>query len=485
MIDSLDLLAGRRPGDRVVFEPAAGGVHSVRALRRLGAALSGQLHGSGKLLVLIVTGQSVDAIAAYVECLRLGHSVMLADGRLPQGKLHEMCDLFQPDAVVIAEVGADGPRIHSAQYHPGAPIGRSAVLLRRVRNAAPPPSAPLLLLSTSGSLGEFRFVCLTATNVASNASAVAQTLAVGPEDRGALSLSLAHSYGLSILNSHLMAGGAVVLPGTTPSSRAFWPMFDRARCTTFAGVPETYRILEAVGHPLPDLPTLRLATLAGGRMPEARVIRFAEMLAGRGKELAVMYGQTEATARITCHRGDEVLRAPRSAGTAIPGSSVAVTGPDGARCPDAETGEIVLTGPGVMLGYARARPDLDALPDRPPPELRTGDLGHLLHDRLYVTGRSARLAKPLGVRVSLDEVEEVFANHGPAAVVVDGDEVITAYVEHAPANYRPAYRAVLTAYRLPPAALRVTRIDAIPRTVTGKIAYAQLYTTRPGQEGQP
>jgi long-chain acyl-CoA synthetase len=477
MIDSLDLLSGRRPADDVIFEPSAGRVHSAAAMRHLGSVFARQLPGAGKRLVQLVAGRSVDMVAVYLECLRLGHAVILVDQRLSGERLCAVRDAFQPDVVVdsVADPAA-AARLSTAEYTLAAPVGRATVLVRRGRSPGPLPRTLAVMLATSGSLGGLRFVCLTFENLASNARAVGQVLGLRPDDRGALCLPLAYSYGLSILNSHLATGGAVVLLDGTPSSLAFWPLFDVARCTTFAGVPETYRILARIGHRLAAHPALRLATQAGGRMPEPLVLSTATALADAGKELAIMYGQTEATARIACQRGADVLRSPRSVGTVIPGSQIWTVGPDGTHCQDGETGEIILAGPGIMLGYTHGRGDLLTLPTEPLATLHTGDLGILRDSMLYIVGRRGRLAKPLGVRVQLDEVEAEFAALGPAAAVAGADEVVTVYVEGSARTYRSAYRAVLAAYALPPSAVRVTPIATIPRTLTGKVAYAQLRT---------
>jgi long-chain acyl-CoA synthetase len=477
MIDSLDLLSGRRPADDVIVEPSAGRVHSATAVRHLGSVFAGQLPGAGKCLVQLVADHSVDMVAVYLECLRLGHAVILVDQRLSGERLCAVRDAFQPDVVVdsAAEPAATA-RLSTAEYSLAASVGKATVLVRRDRSPAPLPPALAVMLATSGSLGNFRFVCLTFENLASNARAVGQVLGLRPDDRGALCLPLAYSYGLSVLNSHLATGGAVVLLDGAPSSLAFWRQFDATGCTTFAGVPETYRILAGIGHRIAAHPALRLATQAGGRMPEPLALSTAMTLADAGKELALMYGQTEATARITCQRGAEVLRSPGSVGTVIPGSRIWTAGPDGTRCPDGEAGEIILAGPGIMLGYACGRSDLLTLPPESPASLHTSDLGFLRDGRLYIVGRRGRLAKPLGVRVQLDEVEAEFATLGPAAAVAGADEVVTVYVEGSAHTYRSAYRAVLAAYALPPSTVRVTPIAKIPRTLTGKVAYAKLRT---------
>jgi acyl-coenzyme A synthetase/AMP-(fatty) acid ligase len=106
--------------------------------------------------------------------------------------------------------------------------------------------------------------------------------------------------------------------------------------------------------------------------------------------------------------------------------------------------------------------------------LRTGDVGRLADGRLFLEGRLARVAKPLGVRVQLEEIEAAFQPDGAAAAVAGPDEVVTVYVEGPTASFREAYRAVLAGYRLPPAAVRLVSVERIPRTASGKIAYGEL-----------
>ncbi|MGB6164845.1 MAG: AMP-binding protein [Pseudonocardiaceae bacterium] len=471
MTDSLDMLAGRSATDEIIVEPASGVAHTAAALRRLGTAFAARLSGTGKLLVHLIAERSVESIAVYLECLRLGHAVLLVDPRLRNDRQVAVRDSFQPDVIVDTRGVSSLAR---PDYSAVAPLGTTTILVRRGGASSSVPRPVAVLLATSGSVGGFRLVCLSYANLASNASAIGQALDLRPNDRGALCLPLAFSYGLSVLNSHLTSGGSVAVMNTAPTSLAFWPLFEAAGCTTFAGVPETYRILDAIGHRLADHPTLRLATQAGSRMSEPLVVRTATGLVEAGKDFAVMYGQTEATARIACQCGSDVLRSPRSVGTVIPGSRLWTVRPDGSPQGDDEPGEIVLAGPGVMLGYAYSRNDLSTVPHEPSPNLRTGDLGYLSDGRLHIVGRLGRLAKPFGVRVQLDDVEADFTAVGPAAVVTGDDETIVVYVEGSPATYRTAYRTILASYALPPSVVRVVPVDRIPRTISGKIAYSQL-----------
>ncbi len=474
VVESLDLLSGQDRDNAVLTFPEAGRCYDRAELKDLCHVFDSVIATARqKLSVLIIADLSAVAIAAYLECLRTGHAAILLDSRFDHDKRSALLESFRPDVVVLQSSSATAHPM-SADYDVGGTIGAHLVLRRRQSEPPVPHPQLAVLIATSGSLGAFRLVCLTYSGLGHNGSSIAAALGLLSTDRAALSLSMGYSYGLSILNSHLISGGSVAILKHAPTSLDHWRLFDLARCTAFAAVPETYRLLDAARHDLAGHPTLRLATQAGGRLAETLVRRFGATLSEAGREFAVMYGQTEATARIACHKGAEVLEYPRSVGRAIPGVGVRIEDSSGRAVADGLGGQIVVSGPGTMLGYAHRREDLADLPDRPIPTLHTGDLGYLSGGRLHVTGRLTRFAKPIGVRIQLDEVEEFFSCIGPAAAVCDNLERIIVYVERPVVDYRAAYREVLRTYVLPPAMLRVQQVTTIPRTVSGKVAYNQL-----------
>jgi acyl-CoA synthetase (AMP-forming)/AMP-acid ligase II len=134
------------------------------------------------------------------------------------------------------------------------------------------------------------------------------------------------------------------------------------------------------------------------------------------------------------------------------------------------TGEVVFTGPNVMMGYAQTREDL-ALGDVLRGVLRTGDTGRFDDDGyLFLTGRRARFAKLYGLRMSLDDVEA--ATGAPAAAVERDDRTLTVFVEDRdPAAVRDA---LARRFGLPPRSFDVRLLAALPLTPSGKVDYSAL-----------
>jgi acyl-CoA synthetase (AMP-forming)/AMP-acid ligase II len=228
-------------------------------------------------------------------------------------------------------------------------------------------------------------------------------------------------------------------------------------------------MLERIGFATLDLPSLRTLTQAGGRMSDAMILRFHEAAAAKGARLVVMYGQTEATARIAYLPPERLPEKLGSAGIAIPDGRLWVE-----EAGEGVAGEVLYAGPNVMLGYAASRADL-AEGDTLGGVLRTGDLGRIDADGfLWLSGRSKRIAKVFGLRLNLDEVEQMLHHLGPTAVV-GGDDRLVIFCAHGDEERFGGYRASLSkALRLNHRALEFRRVDAIPATPSGKTDYSLL-----------
>jgi acyl-CoA synthetase (AMP-forming)/AMP-acid ligase II len=216
-------------------------------------------------------------------------------------------------------------------------------------------------------------------------------------------------------------------------------------------------------------------TQAGGRLEPALVAHFAELMRRRGGRFHVMYGQTEATARIAVLPGDAAAERPGSVGRPIRDGHIAIDA-DGRAADPGEIGEIVYRGPNVMLGYATERADLSR-GDELSGELRTGDLGFVdAEGYLHVTGRTARIAKVHGLRISLDEVEALARVDGPVAVIGGEDRLIVFYEGVAGDVLAARQRELSARLRIHASAISVRAIDAIPRAASGKVDYPRLGT---------
>ncbi len=227
-----------------------------------------------------------------------------------------------------------------------------------------------------------------------------------------------------------------------------------------------------------DLPALRTLTVAGGRLPDALAARLHAHLATRGARLIVMYGATEATARMACLPPERLPEKLGSAGRAIPGGELLISAGGRLDPTPRVRGEVVYRGPNVMLGYAEGPADL-ALGDVLGGVLHTGDLGFLDEEGfLFVTGRDKRVAKLFGLRVSLDEVERLLLPRAPVAVLDGGDRLLVLCERADEPAAAAGLREVAARLQLPPRAFALRPVPALPRTSAGKLDYPRLEALR-------
>jgi acyl-CoA synthetase (AMP-forming)/AMP-acid ligase II len=335
--------------------------------------------------------------------------------------------------------------------------------------ANPPALHPDLavLLSTSGSTGSPKLIRLSATNIASNAASIASYLAIVQADRAITSLPLHYSYGLSVLNSHLAVGAATILTDASVADASFWALFEREGATHMAGVPYSYELLERTGFRNRILPSLRTLTQAGGRLPQALVETYAEWAAERNLRFYVMYGQTEATARIAWLPPELATTHSDCIGIPIPGGTLTLEDEAGRDAGDGP-GQLVYRGPNVMMGYATGPEDLARGPELA--ALHTGDLATRTPSGLFrIVSRMNRFSKLFGLRIGHDEVERQLQAEGLDALATGDDAALVVLV----AGAVPADLAATLAarYGLPASAVQVEAVEALPRLPSGKPDY--------------
>ncbi|WP_306364809.1 AMP-binding protein [Nocardia sp. CC227C] len=392
-------------GDRIA---AVQDGHEVRYAELAGSVAEfAERLGTGRRLVALAARNDIGSLVAYLGALEAGCAVLLTET-----VTEELVDIYDPDVVIAATADGSTP----------------APLVRRDGSAHTLHPELALLLSTSGSTGSPKLVRLSYTNVLSNAAAIAEYLEIEPTDRAATTLPLFYCYGLSVVHSYLLRGASLLLTSRSVVEPEFWAEFGAQRASSFAAVPYTIDLLDRIGFERMSLPHLRYVTQAGGRLAPARVAAYARLGARRGFRFYVMYGQTEATARMAYLPPDLAAAHPDCIGIPVPGGAFTLEAVD-------EGGhELVYHGPNVMLGYAETPADLALGPTHT--ALRTGDLACRTEDGLYrVIGRRSRFAKIYGLRIDLQRIESGLAAAGFTACCTDDGETLVVAVEaEAPAS---------------------------------------------------
>jgi acyl-CoA synthetase (AMP-forming)/AMP-acid ligase II len=377
-----------------------------------------------------------------------------------------------PATVAPTLLAVTGERHESCEFSLTAP------------DAIVPPggNTPALILYTSGTTGQPKGVLLSHANLASNTASIVHYLGLTAADSTVTVLPFYYSYGGSVLHTHLSVGARVVLERNLVYPQVIVEALARERVSGFAGVPSTYALLlSRVKLAEHDLSSLRYVTQAGGAMSPAVTQRLQAALPHAS--IFVMYGQTEATARLTYLPPARLKDKLGSAGIAIPGVRIEIRRSEGSVAAIDEVGEVWAAGANVMLGYWRN--DAQSAEVKRDGWLKTGDMGRLdAEGFLYLVGRRSDMIKTGAHRVHPQDIEDVICELPEiqeACVIGVDDELlgqtIRAFVVPAagavlaPMQVQAHCRERLATYKVPKS---VAIVASLPKTDSGKIRRAEL-----------
>jgi long-chain acyl-CoA synthetase len=471
--------------------------------------------------VAILLQNSIEYVVGYYGVLKAGAVAVPLNFALKPEPLRRILEEVDPAAAItsreherdlaeaIGAMGRGGTEIQAVLVRdktfswPSATfpvVGWEHAALPEEQGARPMEPDPSLLASivyTSGSTGSPKGVMLTHGNLVSNTLSIVEYLRLDENDIQMVVLPFYYVMGKSLLNTHFAVGATVVASNRFAYPASVLEQMVAESVTGFSGVPSTYEFLlhrSPLAAYRDRLSSLRYCSQAGGHMASATKEKLLQALPGHTK-LYVMYGATEAAARLTYVDPEILGRRIDSIGKPIPGVTVKVVDEAGREVAPGVTGELVAQGPNIMKGYWRdpeaTRRVLDG------DGYHTGDLGYRDEDGyLYVTGRKDNLLKVGGHRIDPAEIEAVLLETEKLAEVavfgvpdsLMGQKIVALAVPtHRDTEKREILLSCLA--KLPrhkiPSEIRFT--EALPRNSHGKIdrllCQACFRETEPPQPG--
>lgn len=424
--------------------------------------------------VALLHSNSANYAAAFYGILRAGGIVVPLPPKMETGRLQQI--VAATEATLIVTSASLRQSIASRRWKRSAAFGECGRSFqshdecnRQMRLPDLFPAKRILptaatashnvaaIFYTAGSSGEPKGVMLSHENLISNARAIQEYLSITADDRPLCVLPFHHAFGNSVLQSHLLAGANLVVDGQTMFPETIIAALARHECTSLSGVPDLFRMLvERTSLGRTSLPRLRTMAVAGGALERAQALAVAQRIAPA--RFYVMYGQTEATARLAYIPPDDLDRLPDGAlGRPIPGVTLEVVDDNGRLVVPGFVGELRAKGPGVMLGYWR---DPNGTAERLRDGwLQTGDLATVdATGAIVLKGRRSALVKIAGHRVHPADLEE-FAQRRVAAA-----------------------QAVAVPYETPGVGTRLAlflRVDAGSSELTGPVALARCRAELP------
>jgi acyl-coenzyme A synthetase/AMP-(fatty) acid ligase len=416
---------------------------------------------AGKKLVFLYLNNSLASIRLYIRLLDTNHALVLLNPELNFGMKEELENTYCPQAIFDSSE-SKRENGYEAFFFEGY---RYWISNKSIQDLTIHPEIKLLL-STSGTTGSAKFVKLSEANLIANAQSIASYLPISLQDVAPLNLAVFYSYGLSVLHANCLKAGTIVCTTKDVMQRGFWEDLSRLGYTSLAGVPFVYEMLMRIGVTKKEYPSIRYFTQAGGKLADHLIEEFANYCRRQQKQFYVMYGQTEATARMSYLHPDNTLEKLGSIGKAIPNGRFEI---------DNATSELVYYGPNIFGGYAQRLQDLTAYVQ--PNQLRTGDLARIDEEGFYfITGRAKRFIKLFGIRTNLDEIEGLLKNHfrhTQFACTGNDEKLVIAFdTQQCPEQEVKVF--LKENLHIHPTVIQIISMSDLPKTSNGKVDYTSI-----------
>ncbi|RKJ53444.1 AMP-dependent synthetase [bacterium 1XD42-1] len=420
-------------------------------------------------LIFILCSNCIESAIGYIGCIRRRIVPALLDKSIDITLLRELLENYHPKFCWVPTFIAGkitGKRVYSFRNY--------TLISTKYEQDYQLYHELGLLLATSGSTGSPKFVRQSYQNIQSNTESIIKYLKIVQNDRAISTMPMNYTYGLSILNTHLATGASEILTEATLMDKRFWKQLREEKATTFGGVPYIYEMLKKLRFNKMELPNLRYVTQAGGKLSAELCSEFSKLCEDRHMEFIVMYGQTEATARMAWLPFQYAQEKVGSIGIAIPGGRFSLIDADNNEIINPNiAGELLYYGDNVSLGYAQNRFDL-SLGDDNHGVLHTGDIAKRDEDGFYyIIGRKKRFLKIFGNRVNLDEVERLLKKEGIECACTGIDDCLKIFITD-PSLKEKAGTYIDNHTAISHGGFKVIVIEKIPRNPSGKVLYSEI-----------
>jgi long-chain acyl-CoA synthetase len=414
---------------------------------------------SGRQLSFLYLDNSIASITVFWSLMKSSHCIALLAPGLTEHFKKELELLYNPYFVY------DNTRNTIDGYKSNVSNGHVYFTAAKPSAVAINPAIKILI-STSGTTGSPKFVKLSEANLLANAQSICSYLPICGTDAVPLNLPIYYSYGLSVLTSNAISGGKIICSNDDVLKKDFWEKLEKYKYTSLAGVPFLYEMLDRIGFTKKQYPSLRYFTQAGGKLQDTLVKKYAEYAAANDVKFFVMYGQTEATARMSFLPPEKLLDKIGSVGRPVQNGVFTI---------DQETNELCYAGPNVFGGYVQSPEDLTTY--TPESVLHTGDIARVDEEGYYyITGRLKRFVKLFGNRINLDEVETIVSKQLNITAQCAGlnDKQLLVFINNNQVDLPTVTQFISAELKLHISAIKVLYAAEIPLTANGKVNYTQL-----------
>jgi acyl-CoA synthetase (AMP-forming)/AMP-acid ligase II len=358
-----------------------------------------------KTVTLILIDNSLTSAICYISLLNKKRPMLILNQNISNKFLNNIIKKYEPENICIPIKSY--LRKNYKNYKSNFKFREFQFLKSKSKDNFKVKHDIGLLVSTSGSTGSVKFIRQTYGNLKSNTLAIIKYLQLKETNMTITTLPLSYTFGMSIINTHLKVGSKILVTKKSLFEKKFWEVFKNNKINTIYGVPFTFEILNKLNFFLKNNSNLKLIAQAGGKISENLQKKIGNYSKKYNKKFFVMYGQAEATTRISYLPYKNVLKKIGSIGVPIDGGRMSLVNNNKIVCKKNSIGEIVYEGKNVCLGYASRKLDINRN-DEWNGKIFTGDLAKRDNDGYYfIVGRKKRFKIIYGIYINLDEIENL------------------------------------------------------------------------------
>lgn len=367
-------------------------------------------------LVLVFCENTIEFLIGYYSFLNSALAQMLLSSQITDKDLTRILNNYKPSYLYINEEKFILKKKFFSQFKIIHKIKKNLILINKKKNNYKINKQLALLISTSASTGSQKFVRISHDNLIDNTKKISQTLKISSLDTTITTMPPNYTYGLSIINTHLYRGANLIMTNHSVFDKNFWKMVKKFRVTNINGVPYFYEILKKLKISREKMPYLKFFTSAGGALDTKIYEYFRNLISKSNIKFFCMYGQTEATSRISILPYKDFFKKFGSIGKVLSGGSLYID-------KNKDVGELCYKGKNVCLGYAENYEDLKK-GDENKGILKTGDIVKKFKNNFYIIGRKKRFAKIFGHRINLDEVQKKLKDFSLKCICIEKNNLV-------------------------------------------------------------
>ena len=417
-------------------------------------------------LIFVLAQNDIEFITSYIGFLAKDLVLMLINPKIEIDQLKNLVLYYFPSYIFLPSEKKLGLK----NYEAFVDLKRHRILKIKKEKSYHLHKNLVLMLTTSGSTGSEKFVRLSYENISDNTKNIVQYLKIKQSDRTITTMPPHYTYGLSIINTHLYAGASIFVTNMRVIEKKFWESFKEQKITNFGGVPYFYEIIKKINFNKMYFPSLKYFTQAGGALSRDLTKYFIDYSEKNNVNFIIMYGQTEATSRMTYLPYKILKKKIGSIGIPIPGGKVRL---QSKKSDNDKRGEIIYMGKNVSMGYSKNYKDLKKGNENKG-ILKTGDLATMdKNGYLFIIGRNSRNIKLFGHRVNLDEIERVLQKKGHNFVCLGKDNKVTIFSKKKE-NEKEIIQFLSKLMSIHSSCFNLKYIKSFPLSPNNKISYKKL-----------